>query len=290
MSMRALLAVLDYRASNRSLLETVCAFGSRWQARLEVLLPYPGLWNPDLMSVADELMRERIEQAVTQVHNHEASFLGKARQEFDDSCRRFHLPAVADETAPPPSAHWDAYTDFDRGCRVVRQARLADLVFVGRPVADSGAGYEDLINQILDGSGRPILVVPPRPTAAACGRIAIAWNGSAESARAVAAAMDLIGAAEAVDIIVAESARTPGSAGRRLCAYLACHDIRAGRHVLADRRNRSAGEAILDKCAELKSDLLVMGAYTHTRLQERMFGGVTCHVMAHAQLPVLMAR
>jgi len=290
MSMKALLAVLDHRASNRPLLETACAFGSHWQANLEVLLPYPGIWNPDVMSVADESMRDRIEQAVAEVRNHEESFLGKSRQEFDECCRRFRIPTGADDAAPPPSARWDAYTDFDRGYRVVRHARLADLVFVRRPVANSGAGYEDLINQILDGSGRPIFMVPPRPAAADGGRIAIAWNGSVESTRAVAAAMDLIGAAEAVDIVIAESARTPGSAGRRLGTYLACHGIRAVRHVLADRRNRSAGEAILDKCAELGSNLLVMGAYTHTRLQERVFGGVTRHVMAHAELPVLMAR
>lgn len=290
MSMKALLAVLDYRASNRPLLETACAFASHWQAKLEVLLPYPGIWNPELMSVADESMRDRIEQTVAQVHNHEELFLGKARQEFEECCRRFRIPAVAEDTAPPPSARWDAYTNFDRGGQVVCHARLADLVFVRRPVADSGADYEDLINQILDGSGRPILLVPPRPTTADCGRIAIAWNGSTESARAVAAALDVIGTAETVDIVIAESSRTPGSAGRRLGAYLACHGIRATPHVLTDRRNRSAGEAILDKCADLRSDLLVMGAYSHTRLQERVFGGVTRHVMAHAELPVLMAR
>lgn len=291
MSMKALLAVLDHRASNRSLLETACAFGAHWQAMLEVVLPYPGIWNPDLLSISDESMRERIEQAVTQVRNHEEAFLGAARQEFEACCRRFRMPVVSDEAPPPPSARWEAYTNFvDRGSKVVRHARLADLIFVRRPDADSGAGYEDLVDQILDGSGRPILLVPPRPAIGTCGRIAIAWNGSIESTRAVATALDLIGAAETVDIVIAESTRTPGSVGRKLGTYLACHDVRANRHVLTDRRNRSAGEAILDKCAELKSDLLVMGAYTHTRLQERVFGGVTRHVMAHADLPVLMAR
>ncbi len=186
MSMKVLLAVLDHRTSNRSLLETACAFGCHWQARLDVLLPYPGIWNPEMTSIADESMRDRIEQAVAQVRNHEEAFLGKARQEFDDCCRRFGISVVADDAAPPPSARWDAYTNFDRGCRVVCHARLSDLVFVRRPVAEGGTEYEDLINQILDGSGRPILLAPPRPAAADCGRIAIAWNGSAESARAVA--------------------------------------------------------------------------------------------------------
>jgi len=290
MSMKALLAVLDHRASNLSLLETACAFASHWQARLEVLLPYPGIWNPDLMSVADESMRDRIEKVVTQVRNHEESFLGKARRDFEAACRRFHLPVAAGETAPTPSARWDAYTDFDRGSRVVRDARLTDLVFVRRSTADGGAAYEDLIDQILDGSGRPILVVPPRPAAADCGRIAVAWNGSAECSRAVAAALELIAAADGVDIVVAESARTPAAAGRPFAAYLACYGITADEHVLTDYRGRSAGAAILEKCTDLKSDLLVMGAYTHARLQERMFGGVTRHVLAHAELPVLMAR
>lgn len=290
MSMKALLAVLDHRASNRAILETACAFGSHWKAKLEVLLPYPGIWNPDLMSVADETMRDRIQRVVAQVRNHEESFLGTARQEFEECSRRFHLPIVTDDEAPPPSARWDAYTDFDRGSRVVHHARLADLVFLRRPVADSSAGYGELIDQILDGSGRPILLAPPRPVTVAGRRIAIAWNGSAESARAVAAARDLIGDADTVDIVVAESQRTAGAVARQLGAYLACHDVRAARHVLPERGDRSAGEAILDKCVELQSDLLVMGAFSHPRLQERVFGGVTRHIMTHAELPVLMAR
>jgi len=289
MSMKALLAVLDHQSSNLSLLETACACGARWQARLKAFLPYPGVWSPDLMTAADDSMRESIERIVAQVHHHEEAFLETARREFETCCQRFHLPVVDDDAAPRPFAQWTACIDLDGGRAVVRHARLADLVFVRRPLAEAGAGYEDLVNLILDGAGRPILLAPPRPAGGACGRIAIAWNGSAESARAVAAARDLIGAAEAVDILTAESVRTPGSVGHELGAYLACHDVRTTRHVLTGRRNRSVGEAILDKCAELGADLLVMGAYTHTRLQERVFGGVTRHVMAHAELPVLMA-
>lgn len=290
MSMKALLAVLDHKSPNGPLLETACAFAVRWQARLEVLLPYPGLWNTDLTAIADESMRGAIEKAVAGVRNHEEAFLGEARREFEACCRRFRLAVATDTAAAAPSARWEAYTDFDRGARAVRRARLADLVFLRRPVADTGAGYEDLINQILDGSGRSVLLAPPRPAAAECRRIAIAWNGSAEASRAVAAALGLIAAAEAVDILTAESARTPGSVCRELDAYLACHGIRATRHVIKARRDRPVGEAILDQCADLGVDLLVMGAYTRTRLQERVFGGVTRHVMGHAELPVLMAR
>jgi len=290
MSMKALLAVLDHKSPNGPLLETACAFAVGWRARLDVLLPYPGLWNPDLMSIADETMRDRIQQVVGLVRNHEETFLGEARREFEACCGRHRLAIVTDPATPPPSARWEAYTDFDRGARAVRRARLADLVFLRRPVADTGTGYEDLINQILDGSGRPVLVAPPRPAAGECGRIAVAWNGSGEASRAVAAALGLLSAAEAVDILTAESARTSGSVCRELDGYLACHGIRTTRHVLRARDNRPVGAILLETCADLGVDLLVMGAYTRTRLQERMFGGVTRHVMGHAELPVLMAR
>ena len=289
MSMRALLAVLDHQAPNRSLLETACAFGARWQARLEAILPYPGVWNRQLLAIADDTMRENIERVVGEARDSEEAFVEKARREFEDCCRRFRLPVVANDEAPRPCARWHAYPDIERGREVVRQARFADLVLVQRTIVQSGADYEDLVNHVVDGAGRPILLVPPRPAADAGARIAIAWNGSAESARAVSAALGLIGAAEAVDILTAESQRTPGAVGRKLATYLACHDVKAARHVLTGQRNRSVGEAILDKCLELGSDLLVMGAYTHTRLQERVFGGVTRHVLSHAGLPVLMA-
>lgn len=289
MSMRALLAVLDHHASNHPLLETASALTAAWKARLEVFLPYPLFGEPDLQAIADQTNANALQQVVEEARRQGTELVKAARREFEDCCRMHGVAISADYVGEQPFARWVAYADFDRGCRVARHAALADLILVQRPHADSGEGYEALIDKLLDGTGRPVMLVPPSGADAACRRIAIAWNGSAENVRAVAAALGLIGAAEAVDIITAESDRASGTAANKLASYLASHGIAAVPHVLARGDNRPVGEAILETCSAMESDLLVMGAYTHTRWQEKMFGGVTRHVMAHAGLPVLMA-
>lgn len=289
MSMQALLAVLDHHASNHPLLETASAFTAAWKARLEVFLPYPLFGAPDLQAIEDQSTTTGLQRVVEEARRQGTELVKAARRQFEDCCGMHGITITADHDGPQPFARWIAYADFDSGCRVVRHARLADLIFAGRPHADSGEDYERLIDKLLDGSGRPVLLVPPHAVEAEARRIAIAWNGSTENVRAVAAALGLIAAARRVDIITAESDRTPATAADQLASYLASHGIASTKHVLAKGANRPAGEAILETCRELASDILVMGAYTHTRWQERVFGGVTRHVMAHADLPVLMA-
>lgn len=290
MSKRTILAVLDHHASNRTLLETACAYGADWKARLEVILPYPQFWSPDLISVADESAREQIQQIEEHALALEEAIGKRARRDFEDCCAQFEIPIAVEDSPAQPYARWVTVAGFDRGCRTVDHARMADLVFARRPDADTGEGYRNLIGLVLRGSGRPVLMVPPRPRDNGCAHVAIAWNGSAEGVHAVSSALDFIGAACTVDVLTAETDRSTEASADRLVAYLASHDIAAGKHVFHRRGNRSVGEKILDKCNELAADLLVVGANTHNRWREMSFGGVTHHMMNHATLPVLMAQ
>lgn len=290
MSMRTLLAVLDPHASNTVLLETACAFGAEWRSRLDVLLPVPQLWNPDVISVADEMARERVVAIEEHAREIEAAIGKRARQEFRETCHRHGIAVASDPTHAPPFARWFAYSGFDQGCRTVSRAKMADLVFVRRPDAETGEGYQNLIGLVVRGSGRPVMVLPPAYEKGIQARIAIAWNDNVESVRAVTAAMDFIKGANTVDVITAESEKTAGSAADKMIRYLRCHDIEARKHIIPKGRNRVVGESLLDKCYELASDLLVVGGMTHNRWREMTFGGVTRHVLAHAELPVMMAQ
>lgn len=291
MSMRTLLAVLDPRAANHVLLETACAFGAEWKSRLDVLLPYPQLWNPDVISVADEMARERVVEIEEHARQIETAIGERARQEFTSVCDRFGIAIASDPTVhqPPPFARWFTVSGFDRGCRTVDRAKVADLVLVRRPDVETGEGYENLIGLVLRGSGRPVMALPPAHKNAGQARIAIAWNGSVESVRAVSAAMDFLNGANTIDLLTAESEKTHSSAADRLVRYLACRNITVRKHIFPKGGNRLVGEMVLDKCYELASDLLVMGGKTHNRWREMGFGGVTRHVLAHAELPVVLA-
>jgi nucleotide-binding universal stress UspA family protein len=172
---------------------------------------------------------------------------------------------------------------------VAQQARLADLTVVPHPEASDDVSSSEALHAVLFDSGRPVLIAPPRPPAALGRRICIAWNGTAESASAVYAALPWLARAEAVRILAADEYQRRGPAAADLASYLALHDIHA--EVATFRPiDREVGAGLLQAAAEFGADLLSMGAYSHSRLRQLLLGGVTRHVLEHAALPVLMNR
>jgi nucleotide-binding universal stress UspA family protein len=106
--------------------------------------------------------------------------------------------------------------------------------------------------------------------------------------RTLAFSMPLLARARSVTVLSVEGWGVPGPDGKELAAYLA----RAGVHAsarTADPDGRSAGQTILDECGRSGADLLIKGAYTQSRLRQLIFGGATRHIIAQAQLPVVLA-
>lgn len=168
--------------------------------------------------------------------------------------------------------------------------RLADLIVVGRPANDEEPALQATLNAVLLDSGRPVLVAPPRPVNSIGSHIAIAWNGSPEAMRAIAAAQPLLLKAKQVTILVAEENDSAASAND-LETYLAWHGVSAAvQPVNAPGIGGNAvGSALLATCDTVGADLLVMGAFTHSRLRQLILGGVTRHVLDNASLPVLFS-
>lgn len=172
---------------------------------------------------------------------------------------------------------------------VVRlRARLSDLVVLPQQDAYASAPLMAVLESVLIGSARPLLLVPPSVPADIGRTVAIAWNGGTEAARAVAAAMPFLGQAETVHVLTAETTATSAEAGDRLAEYLAWHGI-AARVSRIRPAGGPVGAALLARAGELGADLIVMGGYGHSRLREMILGGVTRYVLGHAGLPVLMA-
>lgn len=173
------------------------------------------------------------------------------------------------------------------------QARYADLVVMGQAAADDsneGKLLPDLPDYVLLNSGRPVLLVPRSGRFPTIGkRVLVAWNGSVEAAKAVTAALPLLRGAEQVTLaVLGHSADTLGeSPGADIALYLARHGVNV--EVLRRPEAADPGEAILSLAADFNVDLLVMGAYGHSRFREMMLGGATRTILATATLPVLMA-
>lgn len=174
------------------------------------------------------------------------------------------------------------------GERAGEAARYAELAVVGAPLTGL---KRRLFEGVLFGSGRPLLVIPSDWKASDIGRrIVIAWNGGREAARAVAAATPLLERADKVTIltIVAEAEDGPAAASpEALAAHLGRCGLAAEARLI-ERGGRTEAEALSEERRKLGADLIVMGGYGHTRLQEIVFGGLTRALIGDATAPPLL--
>lgn len=174
-------------------------------------------------------------------------------------------------------------------------ARHADLIFVGQPNPDSAgrAFQEALLEAVLHTSGRPVYVVPyigrfERKTR----RAVIAWDGSKKAVRAVNDALPMLIARDEVDVLVVNPKKRSdefgGQQGENLVDHLARYGINA---KVVERTHPEVGvdTVILNYIADTGADLLVMGAFGHSRLREKAFGGVTNAILHQMTSPVMMS-
>jgi nucleotide-binding universal stress UspA family protein len=172
---------------------------------------------------------------------------------------------------------------------VAQQSRLYDMAVVPHPEADEDVSSSDALHAVLFDSGRPVLIAPRQPPATIGTRVCCAWNGTAESAAAVAAALPWLHRAEHVQLLYSEDYQRRGPAVEGIQAYLRWHEIHS-QAVAFKPQTREVGAGLLGSVRDFNADLLCMGAYSHSRLRQLILGGVTRHVLENADIPVLMCR
>lgn len=175
---------------------------------------------------------------------------------------------------------------------VVRNAILTDLVVVGQDDPDHGQPFRAaLIEALLFQAGLPTLIVPYSGARAfSADKAVIAWNGSAQAARALRAAMPLLSMSKSVLVAIVDEGAPPSdeAQGADVGAYLARHGLKVEVRTVANA-HEGAGRALLNLAADEAASWLVMGAYGHSRIRQFLLGGVTRTVLGNATIPVLMA-
>lgn len=174
------------------------------------------------------------------------------------------------------------------------RARFSDLVVLTRPYGENApADGEAVTEAALFEGGAPVLIVPDSGLPAEFGKkIMIAWNQSEEAMTAVRRAMPLLVAADSVEITVVDpSPHGPerSDPGGALCQMLTRHGVKASIAVLA-RTMPLVSEILNHHATEIGADLIVMGAYGHSRFREAILGGTTRNMLGKTALPVFMAR
>ena len=185
-------------------------------------------------------------------------------------------------------------TTRDALAAVQRSARYADLVVAGQPEPEGSGGVaSDFAEEIVLSAGRPVLFIPYAGHFPEVGRrVLVAWNAGREAARAVSDALPLLARAGIVNV-VAFDPRKGGAdhgdiPGADIALLLARHGVKV---TVAQQQSEEVdvGNQILSRAADMQSDLIVMGAYGHSRLRELVLGGVTRTLLDTMTVPVLMS-
>jgi nucleotide-binding universal stress UspA family protein len=171
---------------------------------------------------------------------------------------------------------------------VGERGRVFDLIVVGRSGDDLVVSDSHVIEAALFDSGRPVLIAPSNVPKSIGSTVLVAWNGASESARAVAFAMPFLKRANHVSVLEVEGGSVSGPNAQDVQTYLTRIGISSEANSV-EPGGVEIGQAILDEAAAQKADLIVKGAYTHSRLRQLIFGGATKHLLTNADIPVLMA-
>jgi nucleotide-binding universal stress UspA family protein len=173
------------------------------------------------------------------------------------------------------------------GDRLTAESRISDLVVFGPMRESEQAGMAEAFVQVLVETDRPVLRVTDEAPKSFAKRIAVGWDGKTAAAQAVSAAIPLLVKANAVEILSVQRPPLKADATEGLREYLSLHGVRSTERLI-DAGSKRIGESLLDAAAGGGADLLVIGGYGRGRLRESLIGGVTRHVIAHANLSVFM--
>ena len=279
MTYRSLLVLLDHDPLCAARTQVAISLAQQLDCHLVGLAPTGLLDMPvslqaaasiaEFATLAWDSLREQARQAV---------------RLFDTECRAAGLrsfEAVLDESDKAPS--------------LVRHVHCSDLCVLTQtdPSAPGHRAAQALVEQVVLYSARPTLLLPYAGRVARVGgHVMVAWDDSRESARAVSDALPLLRLADRVEVVSwtdAATAEGPSLQGRlqALQQWLAWQGVVA--ELSIETTGHGIADAMLSHAADQSIDLIVMGAYGHSRWTERVLGGATRGLLASMTVPVLMS-
>ena len=236
--------------------------------------------------VGEGLSGPMVETIIEAAEQESVNRRNAARKTFEAWLERSKMRQAA-ESASGPGASWREMSGRPEAI-VPRVARFADLVVAARLGKDELDVTQSItIEATIFACGRPILLAPTEPAKPSSGIAAIAWNGSTEATRAVAWALPFLAGAREVKIMTVLEQPEMAEDAEGLVGYLQRHGFNATVSPY-EADWRLIGEALLGEAEKAPVDLLVLGAYSHSRLRRLVLGGVTAKVLEGAKMPVLM--
>jgi nucleotide-binding universal stress UspA family protein len=287
MGFKDILVALDSAPAARGRIELAAALAERFGAHLIGLHAALGAEAPRRRGYFDYFDHSLLDPLYREYREKLEAEAERARALFEEIASRHGV-----------SAEWRTASGYPSEVTALN-GRYVDLIVLGQLDPDDPQAmlFRPLPEEVALGVGRPILVVPYAGSWKEIGRrVLVGWDASREATRAVNDAMPLLAGAQTVTILAIDPADGPADhgaghgevPGADIALHLARHGVAATTEATVSA-GIGAGNALLSRASDLEADLLVMGAYGHSRVRELLLGGATRTVLESMTLPVLMA-
>lgn len=289
MALRVITARLNGSPSDGAVLNGALSLSKAFGGHIDALFARP---DPRLAvaGIDEGVYPGFYEEMVSAMERRWTDVANKALKNFEKWRTTNQVRTLSEsDGASTPSVEWRDVMGTETET-IGRKGRISDVIITAMPSRRLESSYDLSFEAALLETGHPVLLMPANNHADLTqGKVVIAWNGSVEASRAVTAAMPILANAQEVLVFTSGESDVEPTMAHDLVAYLKWHGVNAS--VLKDETGKanSVEDALLTAVKKTKASLLVMGAYTHSRLKELLFGGVTRHVFRHATIPVLMA-
>lgn len=286
MGLATILAAVSGGHGSNAVVEAGVALGNRFAAGVDFVHFHEDAAR-EVPIVAEAMSGAVLEPLIASAEEAVAARAKEARRLFERRCVSDGLFVRPADTAAEPGRFFVSYRDIegDLIAQIVVWGQCYDLIVVGRPAEPLEQSGALVVETALLESGRPLWICPLEPGAVGEGGVAIAWNGTPESARALGAAMPFVERAGSAIVMTVHD--HCDAAPEALRFYFAQHGIEA-EFLTLEPDYRPVGEQLLVEATARGAGLFVMGAYGHSRLRELVLGGVTRSVLAEAKIPILM--
>jgi nucleotide-binding universal stress UspA family protein len=286
MTIRNILVPIRGDGKGEGVLDHALALARRFNAHIAVVhcRPRPEDMLPFGVFVPTAFRKQVTSWATTLADDEE----GRLKALFKEYCSRHDLAVVEDSATAPKdrvSASWEEATGKQASVVTIR-GRLVDAIAIAQPDRDLNLGLNTLEAALLE-TGRLVLLCPAVEVGTIGRHVGIGWNGSSEAARAVAAALPILAAAERVTVLTATTGAKLELGPEDLQRHLVSHGCQAEIKTFRSRATE-VGQGLLAAAKDVGADSLLIGAYGHSRRRELLMGGVTQHIIDHSDLPVLL--
>ncbi len=284
--LKDILVALDTAPPARRRIELAAALAERFDAHLIGLYATMAAPLPRHRGYFEYFDRSLLEPLYRELAERMRAEADEARSLFEEIGSRHRL-----------SVEWRSAAGLVSDA-VAMHGRYVDLIVLGQPDPDDPRSplFRPLPEEVALAVGRPILVVPYAGGWAEIGRrVLVGWDASREATRAVNDAMPLLAGAQSVTVLAIDptaAAHNSGGHGEVPGADIGLHLARHGVRATIERTSSGGigvGNVLLSRSSDLQADLLVMGAYGHSRTREMLLGGATRTALDSMTLPVLMA-